>query len=47
LYVALLLLAAYQFKWSWSKTFLGFVLSLIPFGTFYAERKMFKDETPT
>jgi integral membrane protein len=46
LYVALLLLAAYQFKWTWSKTILGFVLSLIPFGTFYAERKMFQNETP-
>jgi integral membrane protein len=43
LYVVLLLLAHYQFKWEWKKTALGFILSLLPFGTFYAERKMFRE----
>jgi integral membrane protein len=43
LYVLLLALAHYQLKWTWFKTGLGFVLSLVPFGTFYAERKMFRE----
>jgi integral membrane protein len=42
LYVLLLALAHYQMKWPWSKTILGFILSFIPFGTFYAEKKMFR-----
>jgi len=43
LYILLLALAHYQLKWTWFKTGLGFVLSLVPFGTFYAERKMFRE----
>jgi len=43
LYLILLALAHYQNKWSWLKTFWGFVLSFVPFGTFYAERKMFRE----
>lgn len=44
LYVVLLVLAHFQYKWSFGKTTLGFVLSLLPFGTFYAERKLFIDD---
>jgi len=43
LYVVLLALAHYQFKWTLTKTFIGFVLSFVPFGTFYAEREMFRE----
>jgi len=43
LFVVLLALAHYQNKWSWGKTILALVLSFLPFGTFYAERKMFRD----
>jgi integral membrane protein len=43
LYCILLLQAHFQGKWNWSKTILGFILSFIPFGTFYAERKMFRE----
>lgn len=42
LYCLLLVLAHFQCKWNWGKTILGFVLSFIPFGTFYAEKKMFR-----
>ena len=42
LYTLLLLLAHYQFRWGWKITFWGFVLSFLPFGTFYAERKWFQ-----
>lgn len=42
LYVLLLLLAHYQCRWGWKITLLGFILSLLPFGTFYAEKKYFR-----
>lgn len=44
LYVVMLALAHFQYKWSYGKTFLGFALSFLPFGTFYAERKLFIDD---
>jgi len=42
LYVLLLLLGHWQLRWGWKTTIIGFVLSLLPFGTFYAERKYFR-----
>lgn len=42
LYVGLLIEVARAFKWSLFKTFLGFIASLIPFGTFYADVKLFR-----
>lgn len=42
LYVVLLMLAHYKSSWGWKITFWGFVLSFLPFGTFYAERKLFR-----
>jgi integral membrane protein len=42
LYVLLLALGHYKTGWGWKITFLGFLLSFLPFGTFYAERKWFK-----
>jgi len=44
LYVVFLLLAGLKHKWSFGKLTLGFIASLIPFGTFYANKKWFKDD---
>ena len=41
-YVFLLLHVAYIYKWSFMKMSLGFLASLVPFGTFYADRKLFR-----
>lgn len=43
LYVGLLLHVAYLYKWSFLKVVLSFLASLVPFGTFYADRKLFRD----
>lgn len=45
LYILLLLLAHYQKNWGWKITFIGVLLSFLPFGTFYAERKYFRPES--
>jgi integral membrane protein len=42
LYSLLLALAHFQCQWKPGKTLLAFLLSFIPFGTFYAEKKMFR-----
>jgi integral membrane protein len=42
LYVFLLLHVAYLHRWSIVKVFMGFMASLIPFGTFYADKKLFR-----
>lgn len=44
LYVGMLLHVAYVYKWSFTKVALGFLASLIPFGTFYADKKLFREE---
>ncbi|HXH98993.1 MAG TPA: DUF3817 domain-containing protein [Sphingobacteriaceae bacterium] len=41
-YVILLLQVAYIHKWPVLKVVLSFLASLIPFGTFYADRKLFR-----
>jgi integral membrane protein len=43
LYIVLLAIVAYQKKWNIVKIFLGFIASLIPFGTFYADKKLFRE----
>lgn len=43
LYVLLLVQVGIEKNWSWTKGFLAFIASLIPFGTFYADAKWFKD----
>ncbi|MES2380219.1 MAG: DUF3817 domain-containing protein [Bacteroidota bacterium] len=40
LYVLFLVLVAIQYKWSLGKTFLFFLASFIPFGTFYSNTKL-------
>jgi len=42
LYVILLLQVAFLHRWNLLKLFLGFVASLVPFGTFYADKKLFR-----
>ena len=43
LYVVFLLLVHLQYKWSILKTLGAFIASLIPFGTFYADKKWFRN----
>jgi integral membrane protein len=40
-YVLLLLQVAFSNKWSLGKVVLAFSVSLIPFGTFYADKKIY------
>lgn len=42
LYVLLILLAHFQLRWGFRITAINLILSLVPFGTFYAERKYFR-----
>lgn len=42
-YVLLLALVSMQNKWSIKKIALSFLASLIPFGTFYADKKLFRE----
>lgn len=44
-YVILLGQVALTYKWSWIKTSLAFLASLIPLGTFWAEIRLFRDNT--
>lgn len=44
LYVLFLLLVHFQFKWKLSITLKAFIASFIPFGTFYADKKWFRNE---
>ncbi len=42
LYVFLLLQVAFSHRWNLLNLFFGFVASLVPFGTFYADKKLFR-----
>lgn len=42
LFIILLLIVHVEKKWSLKKTILSFISSLIPFGTFYADIKLFR-----
>lgn len=42
LYVALVFKSAYDYKWNYAKTGWALLASVIPFGTFYADKKLFK-----
>lgn len=46
LYIFMLLQVTYIYKWSFRKLSLGFIASLVPFGTFYADRKWFSKQHP-
>ena len=43
-YVFLVLQSMIVYKWKISKGVLAFVASLVPFGTFYADKKLFREE---
>ena len=43
LYVVLLIQVAFLHKWSIIKMFWAFIASLIPFGTFYADKALFRE----
>jgi len=42
LYILLVIKVALQDKWPIMKTFWAFLASIIPFGTFYADKKLFR-----
>jgi integral membrane protein len=42
-YVVLLALVVIQYKWSFKKAILAFLASFVPFGTFYADKKLFRN----
>ena len=41
-YVFLLIPVALNYKWSFGRVAAAFLVSLVPFGTFYAEKKIYK-----
>ena len=43
LYVVLLIQVSFLHKWSIIKMFWAFIASLIPFGTFYADKALFRE----
>lgn len=45
LYIVLLLQVSTEYKWPIKKILLAFVASLIPFGTFIANKKLYPEET--
>jgi len=46
LYVLLLLQNALENRWSWRKVMLGLIASIIPLGTFWADRHLFSPKPP-
>jgi integral membrane protein len=42
LYIGLLLQVSFLHRWSIVKMFMAFLASLIPFGTFYADKALFR-----
>ncbi|MFT5823082.1 MAG: integral membrane protein [Crocinitomix sp.] len=44
LYIFFVLLIGYQLKWSFTKVFWALLASLLPFGTFIADKKLFQKE---
>lgn len=43
LYILLVLKVANENKWAFMKIFWSLVASIIPFGTFYADKKLFRE----
>jgi integral membrane protein len=42
LYILLVVQVAFLYRWNILKVFWAFLASLIPFGTFYADKKLFR-----
>ncbi len=45
LYVLAVIRAKIEFDWSWKTFFIAGICSIIPFGTFWADKKIFTAET--
>ncbi|MBT1703366.1 DUF3817 domain-containing protein [Chryseosolibacter indicus] len=45
LFIALTVQAKFVYKWSFMKMFLLWIASILPFGTFYADYKMLRDDS--
>lgn len=43
LYLLLVLQVSIAHSWSWRKALLAVVVSVVPFGTFWAEKKLFQE----
>ncbi|BDD06985.1 DUF3817 domain-containing protein [Aureibacter tunicatorum] len=43
-YVFLVYMAKTEYEWSWKDTMIAMACSVIPFGTFYADKKIFKKQ---
>jgi len=43
LYVLLVIMCAVEYGWNWRKTGLALLASIIPFGTFWADVKLFRE----
>lgn len=43
LYILFLLQASYAYQWSIKRIFLGLLASIVPFGTFFADRLIFRE----
>ena len=46
LYALLLVQQSIKRRWSWPKTLLAFGASLVPLGTFWADKRLFRAEAP-
>lgn len=42
LYLLLVLQASLEHSWSWRKALLALVVSVVPYGTFWADKKLFR-----
>lgn len=42
-YVLLVLQVAIERSWSWGKALLALAVSVVPFGTFWADKKLFRE----
>ncbi|MBX0292340.1 DUF3817 domain-containing protein [Hymenobacter sp. HSC-4F20] len=43
-YVLLVLQVSLEHSWSWKKALLALAVSVVPFGTFWADKKLFRPE---
>jgi integral membrane protein len=43
LYVLLVVQVSLERSWSWRKALLALIVSVVPFGTFWADKKLFKE----
>lgn len=44
LYIYAVMQASFDKKWSFKKSFIAIIASIIPFGTFWADKKYFREE---